>query len=159
MSNIGKLAKNCNVVRINTPTWDEILPIYLDECRFRRMSDQTIRDKEWWLKRFIGSDCASIESITSAYIVSFVRKYPNGATARKTFTVVAAFCKWLTREGWVDTNPCAGLSGPKEPKVIIPTFDPAEVEAMIQAAEKRGGFNGTRDAAIIVLLYDTGMRV
>lgn len=159
MSRVGKLAQAGNVVRLQTATWEQIISFYLDECRFRRMSAKTIKDKEWWLERFTDSDCPPADALTSTHVIDFVGKYKNGATAHKAFTVIAAFCKWLTREGWIESNPCTGLSGPKVPKVIIPTFETTEVEAMIQSAEKRGGFIGTRDAAIIVLLYDTGMRV
>jgi len=147
------------VIRLHRATWESIGSLYLDECGFRRLSDRTIEDKAWWLEKFTASSCPAPHELTSAHVTSFVSTYKNGATAHKAFTVIAAFCKWLLREGWLESNPCAGLAAPKEPKVLIPLFEPSDVEKLLKVAAGSKGFTGARDAAVIMTLYDTGIRV
>jgi hypothetical protein len=150
----GKRAACGQVIRLQVATWESMCSLYLDECRFRRLSDKTIKDKTWWLERFT-SDTPPPGALASTYVTGFVSAHKNGATAHKAFTVIAAFCKWLVREGWLTANPCAGLAAPKQPKVLIPLFDPLDVGKLVKAAATSSGFTGTRDAAVIMCSYDT----
>ena len=84
----------------------------------------------------------------------------KGVTVRSNYQAARQMFKRAMEDGEVRENPFDGLPLPPaempEPTII----SPSEVQAMVDAAKRdRVGFLwGKRDAAIILLLYDTGLR-
>lgn len=67
-----------------------------------------------------------------------------------------AFLHWATEEELVDPRIVARLKMPKVPKTMVRGFDPNEVDALLAAA--RHTLLPDRDAAIVLLLLDSGLR-
>jgi integrase/recombinase XerD len=70
---------------------------------------------------------------------------------------VRGFFEWLAREGSIPENPAARLEPPRVWKTLPKVLDGADVERLLSApdpAEPRGA----RDAAMLEVLYATGLR-
>jgi len=77
------------------------------------------------------------------------------ASVRNRFTGLRIFIRWLVAEGEIQKDPMARIKPPsveKSPKDIAPVEDMARVFKML---EKKRDWRG---AAMVAILYDTGMR-
>ncbi len=70
---------------------------------------------------------------------------------------VRGFYAWLAHEGEITENPAARLEPPKVWKTLPKVLDGADVERLIQAPD-RAEPRGARDAAMLEVLYATGLR-
>jgi len=71
--------------------------------------------------------------------------------------VVKTFCRWLRRNGLSRVNAAADLAMPRVDKYVVEAFTADEVRRMLQATQQSR--EGARDHTIILLLYDTAMRL
>jgi integrase/recombinase XerC len=83
--------------------------------------------------------------------------YVKASIARR-ISEMRSFCRYLVREGILDTNPIKAISSPKIPKRLPDYLDPHEVEALL-AAPDAAVPQGQRDRAIMEVLYASGLRV
>jgi integrase/recombinase XerD len=72
--------------------------------------------------------------------------------------VLKAFFSWATREGLVQDNPTARVEVPKAPRMVVPTFTQAQIEAFLSVID-RSKPTGYRDYCIVLTLLDTGVRL
>jgi len=107
------------------------------------------------------SGTTDVTSITREHIERFeVDLYDQG---RKASTVsirhrsLQAFFKWALGEREISTNPMANMSPPIVPEqlVVVPTED--ELKKLVSVMSGKT-FVQLRDAALVMLLIDTGMR-
>ena len=68
-----------------------------------------------------------------------------------------AFANWLYQEEYTANHLLRRLKLPKVPKVEMNPLSSAEVRQVLSSLDSRS-VNGRRSAAIVALLYDTGMR-
>jgi integrase/recombinase XerD len=71
---------------------------------------------------------------------------------------IRAFFSWLTREGFLDTNPFVNVKPPKAPRRVVPTLTSEEAENFFKAIPKDSS-KGYRDFAFFLTLYGTGLRL
>jgi len=71
---------------------------------------------------------------------------------------VRGFYGWLAANGGVADNPTARLESPKTWQTLPKVLDGADVARLLEAPD-RGTPRGARDAAMLELLYATGLRV
>ena len=89
------------------------------------------------------------------------------ATSRaRRLSSVRQFFKFLAAEGTIEIDPAAGLTGPKQARSLPKVLSIAEVDRLIEAAQKRVDgqqgrdlFRALRFHCLIEILYATGMRV
>ena len=84
------------------------------------------------------------------------------STMARRATAVRVFTAWAQRTGRADVDPGAALGTPKAHKPLPPALNAAEARALLEAAAVRaddGSAVGSRDVAILELLYATGIRV
>jgi len=84
------------------------------------------------------------------------------STMARRATAVRVFTAWAQRTGRADVDPGAALGSPKAHKPLPPALNAAEARALLEAAAVRaddGSAVGSRDVAILELLYATGIRV
>ena len=84
------------------------------------------------------------------------------STMARRATAVRVFTAWAQRTGRADVDPGAALGTPKAHKPLPPALNAAEARALLEAAAIRaddGSAVGSRDVAILELLYATGIRV
>ena len=70
---------------------------------------------------------------------------------------VRGFFGWLAQEGMIDENPAARLEPPKVWKTLPKVLDGSDVSRLL-AAPDRDEPRGARDAAMLEVLYATGLR-
>jgi integrase/recombinase XerC len=79
------------------------------------------------------------------------------ATAHNRYRGLNAFFKWAVAEGDLETNPMEGMRPPQLPEQPIEVVGPEHLARLLRTCEGRD-FTSRRDAAIVLLLVDTGMR-
>ena len=84
-------------------------------------------------------------------------EYSRATIARKLATL-RSFYKFLAREGEVACNPVSAVRTPRQERRLPKFLQPQEVERLLDAA-KGDDLLALRDAAILEVLYSTGMRV
>jgi integrase/recombinase XerC len=83
-------------------------------------------------------------------------------TMSRRATAVRVFTAWAHRTGRIDADPGALLGSPKAHRTLPPALRVDEARTMLEAAARLaadGSPVGARDAAILELLYATGIRV
>lgn len=87
------------------------------------------------------------------------REYASATMARKV-AAMKSFCGFLVRIGAIDDNPAEELDSPKVKKQLPTILTPDEVERLLaQPAQLGNTPKALRDAALLEVLYATGMRV
>jgi site-specific recombinase XerD len=79
-------------------------------------------------------------------------------TRRTRFAGMRRFCRWAAAEGFIPASPMDGMTPPEPPMDPVPVLTDGDVSAMLKTCGSKS-FYGLRDAAIIRVLYDTGMRI
>jgi integrase/recombinase XerD len=82
----------------------------------------------------------------------------SGATVQGCVRTLKVFFSWAVREEYIPINRFSGVRVPKAQTKIINTFSPEQVKALLQCC-RESNKNGSRNSAIILLLFDTGIRV
>jgi tyrosine recombinase XerC len=80
------------------------------------------------------------------------------ATLLRPIAVLRAFYKFLLREGEINQNPFAGIPLPKKEKKLPRFLSEQEMVVLLDAPLKHGAGN-LRDAALLELLYSSGIRI
>ena len=70
---------------------------------------------------------------------------------------VRSFFGWLARDGVIEEDPSARLTPPKVWKTLPKVLDGADVERLLEAPDRTDP-RGARDAAMLEVLYATGLR-
>ena len=89
---------------------------------------------------------------------SSARRPLRRASLRGHLKALKAFGGWLAREGYVRSNPLAGLVIPSDEQTLFPVFADDQLDAMLRAARGEG-IRARRLTAIIWLFLDTGLRL
>jgi site-specific recombinase XerD len=87
-----------------------------------------------------------------------VREATSSGTARSWFAGVRHFCRWMVAEGERADDPTALVKTPAPNDPRTPILTDAQVKALLGACTGTG-FVPRRDAAIIMLFIDAGLRL
>lgn len=145
------------------PTLKDYVKDYLDYCTMVGRTEGTVQYHRSCLKRFVNwsyaRDKRYLEEIDKQHIRSYwmylKKNYKGVESAARS---VRAFFYWLEAEDIITgANPMRAAGFPRKPQETIEPLTDAEISALIDGA--RQGRNGRRDSAIILWLYDTGLRV
>jgi site-specific recombinase XerD len=82
------------------------------------------------------------------------------ATVNTRYRGVSAFYQWLVKEGEVRENPIARIEPPRVPETVQAYYEPHEIEAVLRSlrGKRSRGVDAARMKAIVVVLFDTGLR-
>jgi integrase/recombinase XerD len=80
------------------------------------------------------------------------------ATVTRNMVSIRAFYRFLVRESMIDKDPSIHMEMPKQEKRLPQVLTVQEVELLLQAPQTTTP-NGSRDKAMLELLYATGIRV
>lgn len=138
---------------------------YLESVR--GMSGHTVRNYGVDLAQFlshlgdIGESAAFPEGVTHLLIRSFMADLDAKGASRQTvarkIAALRSFYKYLQRQGRVGANPARVVHTPKLEK-RIPAFLTIPMMERLLAAPGGGTFIGSRDKAILELIYSAGLR-
>lgn len=94
-----------------------------------------------------------------AFVASLKEKGYASATLARKVAALKSFFHWLAAEGLLTADPTESLDSPKVGKTLPRTLSPEEVDRLLVAPSAKTGPEAARDAAMLRLLYATGMRV
>ena len=98
----------------------------------------------------------------------------QAATLARKLSSVRAFCRFCVKRGAMPGNPGAAIRGPKKPRPLPRALDPDDAGTLVEAPTRIGTISARRlsadeetrhqllrlrDAAMMELLYATGLRV
>lgn len=86
------------------------------------------------------------------------RSYAKATVARKV-AAVKSFCAFLLDHGDLTSNPTTQIDSPRAPKPVPKPLTTEEVDALLREPLKFDTPEAGRDAAMLELMYATGMRV
>jgi tyrosine recombinase XerC len=114
-------------------------------------------------KKFLGSvDLEKIDYLSlRKYLASLKEKNLGTRTIARHLSSLRSFFKFLTRDGYLKTNPILSLSSPRLEKHLPQFMSEDEVVKLIEAtfAKSEKDEGGLRDRAILETFYSTGMRI
>lgn len=93
-----------------------------------------------------------------AFIVARSLSGLPSASAATLYRSLQRLFSWLVDEGGIDASPMAKTRPPKIPEKPVPVFADEEIRMLLASCSSKG-FRNRRDAAIIRLFLDTGLRV
>jgi site-specific recombinase XerD len=99
-------------------------------------------------------------AIRREHIESFIairRDSVRPTTLSVEFRALQQFFRWCLEEDEIDRSPMERMKAPRVPDAPVPVITGAEFRRLLKTAEGRD-FNARRDVAILLLLYDTGVR-
>jgi integrase/recombinase XerD len=110
-----------------------------------------------------GSGGVGLEDVDAGTVAGFVlylrtRGYSQATIARKV-AAVKSFFRYAADAGLVRSNPALALDSPQVQRTAPQAAQPADVEALLDAAGGRETPDDLRNRAMITLLYHSGMRV
>jgi integrase/recombinase XerC len=154
------------------PQFDALLSSYLRHLRGQRgLAEHTVRAYRADLVNLfshlgrMGID--SLDAVDLRALRSWLAKQHTLGHARATLQRRAAaarmFCAWAHETGHVEVDPAVSLRSPKIMRTLPPTLEAATAAQMLNdavaAVNEAGGPVAARDAAVLEVLYATGIRV
>lgn len=73
------------------------------------------------------------------------------------FRALQQFWKWALEEEEIDRSPMERMKPPRVPEVPVPVISPDDIRRLLATATSKT-FGDRRDAALLLLMYDTGAR-
>ncbi len=109
---------------------------------------------------YLKSDIARCKSRdVRAYIERLAREGFDAATAARRLSALRQFFRFLLSENVRADDPSAAIDAPKRGRRLPKVLSMEEVDALIERAESREGTDGLRGAALLKVLYASGLRV
>lgn len=135
----------------------------------RNFSENTVKAYEIDLTQFnafleeqLATDRIRPDDIDKLAVRHFLARLQQGGFSKKSIArklaCIRSFLKYLCREGVVEFNPAAHLATPKIEKTLPSFLDVAQASKAMELPDRKDVF-GLRDAAILELLYSTGIRL
>ncbi len=110
-------------------------------------------------QEYAGKKAADIEMIdVRGFVALQIRNGLSKTTAGRRLAAVRSFLKFLTREGYLKSNPAKLVTTPKAEQHLPGFLSVDDVFALIEKPDTMGFIN-SRDRAILELLYSSGLRV
>jgi len=119
-------------------------------------------DLEGFNKFISGTDFEKIDYLSlRKYLAVLKEKNLGSRTVGRRLSALRSFFKFLTREGYIKTNPILMLSSPKLEKHLPSFMSEEEVYKLIESAFARSDKDllGLRDRAILEAFYSSGLRI
>lgn len=141
---------------------------YLAHAQFeKRLAERTLTLYRGDLLRLHALACADDVALTAVQPHHFRRwlahMHSSGRSPRGIALITSGwrgFYAWLGREGWVKSNPLAGLRTPKAAKPLPKALNVDEaVQLVAHRPAQEDPWLQARDAAMVELLYSSGLRV
>lgn len=115
------------------------LQAYLLPLEVTELADLSARDIRGWQMEHLGAGEAA-------------------GTVRRRLSSVSSWLRWLRRSGFLEADLMAKVSPPRQPKHLPVFFKESETEHLYDEGLFGTDFTGRRDALMLRMLYETGMR-
>lgn len=112
-----------------------------------------------WLARRGATLADADEGALRAYFAALARQKVSAATAARRLSCMRQFYRFLFSEGIRGDDPTARLDRPRQSRPLPKILSEDQVDALLTATHEVADAEGLRLAALIEMLYATGMRV
>ncbi len=92
-----------------------------------------------------------------AYVAAVLDRAPSPATAAKHYRSLQQLFRWLVEDGELTHSPMERMRPPAVPEKPVPVIAEAEMRSLL-ATTRGNTFENRRDAAVLRVLFDTGVR-
>ncbi|NLI79998.1 MAG: tyrosine recombinase XerC [Candidatus Riflebacteria bacterium] len=154
---------------VDTPL-DSLILDFLQACeKERSLSPHTVRGYRVdlrlfanWTRETLGSlDARRLEALRPAEIRGFLaarrQRGLGSSSLRRTQSALRSFFRFGVRRQWFSRNPMDALDSPKSVRPLPRVLSPSEAERLLGAPDS--SLLGTRDRAILEIMYGSGLRV
>ena len=111
--------------------------------------------------RFNSSSVDNLQKIDNVIIRGFLaelaKRGVSGKSRGRKLAALRSFFSWLIREGYLSRNPAKSVSSPRAEKKLPTFLTVPEMEVLLSQPDLSTPL-GARDAALIEILYGTGIR-
>lgn len=137
------------------------------DCKIRHLSPKTIDNYSKqlrYLERYLSSEFSitMIEDVKPAHIKSFLSRMDDAGRKPQYINdllkVFKTFFNYLKAEDYIETSPAGRIRNMKLPKLKLRTFTEKNIKDMINYYDGKS-FLEVRNKAMILLLFDTGIRL
>ncbi len=131
---------------------------FYEEQEYKGNSPATLLYYRSTVERFLRqAKVSALEELTEAAIRKWLvsNRHLSHASLRTYDRALRVVTNWLHRRGYLAESPMKDLPKPASRATSIVTFTRGDVAAMLGKARRRR--NPYRDAALIILLLDTGL--
>jgi site-specific recombinase XerD len=91
------------------------------------------------------------------FLATFAEQGHKPATVQTRYKCLRLFFSFLLEEGEITRHPMENMKPPAIPETPVPVLDKTQLAALLKTVDGRD-FDSRRDAAILRLMIDTGMR-
>jgi len=148
-------------------TFDELLEVFIEDCKFRNLREHTIkyyRSELTTFKNILHEQGLEItpyeisnEIIKRNVIMYMKEKGVKAVSINSRLRALRSFFNLLESQNYIKVNPMTDIKLLKYRKRIIETFDKKQIRALLNACDVRT-FVGFRDKTIMMFLLETGVR-
>ena len=132
----------------------------------RRMAEGTVRnyvgdleDLQAYLSRLDISDLADLSSRElRGWQMEHMDRGEAAGTVKRRLSSVSSWLRFLRRHGFIDVDLMAKVSAPRQPKRLPVFYKESELEHLYDEGLFGDDIWGRRDALILRMLYETGIR-
>ena len=151
----------------SAPALDDAVSRFLDHLRFeRRLSPATVNGRRRDLTSFV-TWCNSVNLTSLQRLdVQAVRSYAarlrrdgrDIATLERHLSSLRSWFAFAIDQGWHLHNPATEVRAPRKPRPLPKTLTREQARIAVEAPRMEDSVMSTRDAAILELLYSSGLR-
>lgn len=152
--------------------FDRAIGTFLDHLRVERGAspatlDAYHRDLTRYAAFLAGQGVLTVDAVTASQVATFTR-FLRGegqgpglgpASTARNLSAVRSLHRFALAEGWVGDDATAAAVAPKVAARLPKALTLDQVEAMLAAVHNTPGAIGTRNVAVLELLYASGLRI
>lgn len=97
--------------------------------------------------------------VVRQWVVSMMDRGNTARSANRRLSALRSFYKYLLRRGWVEEDPTYGLQGPKKERNLPVFMKEKEMDRLLDGDFFSSDFEGLRDRLMILMFYETGIRL
>lgn len=145
-----------------------VVEAFLKYLKFERnYSDRTIQAYRAALgeyEDYVASTTGSFDplapslNLARGWMVSMGKRHLAIASIKQSFCALRSFCRYLRKEGLLQSNPLTLLPTPKVPKTLPVWVREEDMDKLIDSEDFGTDFEDVRDHLLLDMLYSTGMR-
>lgn len=149
-------------------SFDELLQSFILDCKAKNLSPLTLRAyqdsiqqmKEAFEKQNVPLNIYKLTSreIKNHFIAFLIDQGRSDNTVNSRIKGIKQFLRYLFTEGWISKNIADEIHVVKAEKLMIQTLTKEQVAALLEQPDRKT-FTGIRDYTMMVVLFETGMRI
>jgi integrase/recombinase XerD len=148
--------------------FDIAVSLFLKDCRIRNLSDSTLTYYKNELTGFrkllekqnlsTNPNLITEDIIKENVILKMMEEGRKESAINTRLRAIRAFMNWLYKQGHIIHNPVENLKLIRQKREVVQTFTREQIRSLL-AQPDLTTFTGQRDLTMMMLLFETGLRV